>query len=286
MDEELLALLRDKISPYRMRRHEAVFQECPFCRNTKANFEVNLAKQAYHCWVCGNGGGLAQLLFKLQIEYQIRQIPKEEKVVESADKACELPEGCLPINHNLTNVDIVLRYLKSRGIDEADVQRYGIMWWEPQSRIMFPFRNELGNLIFWTARTIYKNARSKYIHADVSKSDKVIIYNGNSEDKSVFLVEGVFDAIRLNKMGKTTIVLLGTEISQKLTEFCRIKDYSVVLCLDNDASKKEWNYEASLKRELGEGKVRAIYLPEKDVAEIGLQGGEGFVGYIKARLHA
>jgi len=30
--------------------------------------------------------------------------------------------------------------------------------------------------------------------------------------------------------------------------------------------------------------VRAIYLPEKDVAEIGLQGGEGFAGYIRARM--
>jgi DNA primase len=118
----------------------------------------------------------------------------------------------------------------------------------------------------------------------VSKTDKIIIYNGNSDDKSVFLVEGVFDAIRLNKMGKTTIILLGTEISQKLAEFCRIKEYSVVLCLDNDASKKEWGYEIDLKRELGADKVRAIYLPEKDVAEIGLQGGEGFAGYIRAKL--
>jgi DNA primase len=114
--------------------------------------------------------------------------------------------------------------------------------------------------------------------------DRIIAYSGQSEDTAIYIVEGVFDAIRLNKMGKAVILLMGTAISDTVVEYLRANKRNVVLVLDNDAAKQQIEHQKNLSRALGEDHVKAIFLPEKDVAEIGLQGGEGFAGFVRSRL--
>jgi hypothetical protein len=195
----------------------------------------------------------------------------------------KLPEGLVAIDQS-GEESKAMGYLGSRGITREDVRTYEILWWKDQGRVLFPFRNSAGNLIFWTARTIYKEKRPKYLHASVSKADRVITYRGQNDDNCVFICEGVFDALRLNKTGKTTIMLMGSDISDYLKDYLREGKKDVVLALDNDMADKQHMYQAELERCLGKDKVKAVYLPEKDVAEIGLIGGEGFSGYMRSRL--
>ncbi len=294
--EQLLDKIKDGIGQNKQRGKETVFKDCPFCGNDRWNFELNMTKLKWHCWVCGKGGLLQSLLNFLDIHYDgtLPTPPKENKEASQGTGEVFLPKGTIVQIDQCKIKDKVMAYLHSRGITEEDIQTYEIMWWEDQllpngtsvsaQRVLFPFRNSIGNLVFWTARTLYKNIQPKYTHAAVPKMDRIIAYSGQSEDTAIYIVEGVFDAIRLNKMGKAVILLMGTAISDTVVEYLRSNKRNVVLVLDNDAAKQQMKHQKNLSRELGEDHVKAIFLPEKDVAEIGLQGGEGFAGFIRSRL--
>lgn len=282
--EKVLNQLKESLGAYKNRGDEIIFKECPWCNNDKWNFEVNSVKLKWHCWVCGKGGNLPSLLNFMDIQYtgDLPLPPKERPLESRGTNEVYLPKGVVPLNQCKIK-DKVMGYLGSRGITEADVLKYAVMWWPENERVLFPFRNSLGNLVFWTARTIYKNLQPKYLHPSISKSDRVIQYIG-SDDSAIYIVEGVFDAIRINKLGYTVVVLMGTDISDVIKDYLRATKKSVVLVLDNDAAAKQLKYEEELKRLLGEDQVKALYLPKGDVAVMGLQGKEGFGGFVRSRV--
>jgi hypothetical protein len=288
MIDELRKLLSDKMGLCKVRGEELIFQECPFCHNNRWNLEVNLRKGVWHDWVCGEGGSIVRLLAALGITYEgklpsfkeAREASQDERPREAVlPEGLEAPEACADSSK-------VMGYLGSRGITKEDIKRYEIMWWTSHGRVVFPFRNSAGNLIFWTARTIFRHVRPKYLHAQTSKADKIISFSGLNDTSGVsYIAEGVFDAIRINKEGHTVIMLMGSSISKTAIEHLRTTKQGVVLVLDSDMHKKQMMYEEELKKHLGEDKVKAIYLPEKDVASVGIpEGCEGFSGYVKSRL--
>ena len=285
---KILGMIKDKAGQSKARGQETIFKVCPFCGNTKSNFELNMGKSVFHCWACSQGGSVQFLLRHLQIEYSGR-VPapiRAPEVVEAAKPETGelgIPDVVIPIEQSV-DASKIMGYLGSRGITKEDVNAYEIMWWQPQGRVIFLFRNGAGNLIFWTARTIYKNIKPKYMHANVPKGNRIISYRGQNDDDRVFLCEGVFDAIRIHQTGKTVIILMGSEISEKVIEYLRLTKKSAVLVMDNDMASKQYRYEEELRKHLGSDKVKAIYLPEKDVADIGIQGGEGFAGFIRSKL--
>lgn len=294
--EQLLDRIKEGIGHNKQRGHETVFKDCPFCGNDRWNFELNMPKQKWHCWVCGKGGLLQSLLNFLDIQYDgiLPTPPKEKKEASQGTGEVFFPKGMVVQIEQCKIKDKVLAYLRSRGITEEDIQTYEIMWWEDQvaangavesvQRLIFPFRNGVGNLVFWTARTIYKNIRPKYYHAAVPKLDRIIKYDGQGDDTAIYMVEGVFDALRLNKMGKTVIILMGTDIPDVVIEYIRAEKKQAVLVLDNDAARKQMEHETTLAKAIGRENVRAVYLQEKDVADIGLKGVEGFGGFVRSRI--
>lgn len=283
MNTDILQELQQKLGAYKQRRDEAVFKECPFCGNPNNNFEVNISKQVYHCWACGEGGALVELARKFSIYYKPPVEFAKPKELEKSSGIPVVPQGVIPIEGCKDEAKVVA-YLGNRGVRRQDIPEYHIMWWEPKGRIFFPFFDEIGNLIFWTARTIYKNVSPKYLHADVSKANRVVMYRGTREDTPIYIVEGVFDAITLHKRGMTVLLLFGTEISDVTVEYLRAIKRKVVLCLDKDAAGKQSKHEEMLVRALGRDNVSAFFLQGKDVAEAGLQGREGFGGFVRSKI--
>ena len=66
--------------------------------------------------------------------------------------------------------------------------------------------------------------------------------------------------------------------------YLRSERRPVVLVLDKDAARKQLEYERKLAQVLGEDKVKALYLSEKDVADVGLKGVEGLGGFVRSRM--
>ncbi len=283
-EAEIIDLIRTRVGPFQKKRDEYIFDTCFFCGNPKRNFEVNIHKGVFHCWVCSTGGSLAYLLRSLNLQYNGKLPETARHHVVAATQAQErlVIPPVVPIASSPRR-DKIIEYLRRRNINEADIERYGISWWEEEGRVFFPIKNAIGNIIFWTARAIFEGSYRKYIHADMKKKDMLFMLPGNNPDR-LLVVEGIFDAIRANKEGYTVVFLLGSNIPEVLVEYARIHGSFVDLCLDADVAVKQQRYEDMLAQKLGPGRVQARYLQGKDVAAGGVRGETGLAGFVKSRL--
>jgi len=273
--KELIELISTRMATdVKLKGKEYLFKVCYFCGNPNWNFQVNFEKNAVHCWACDWGGSVAKLCRVLKIPYEGKMslaAGSERQVITEAG----LPEGVVEIDEaGEDEKRKIWRYLKARGVSRDDVKRFNIKWWRPKGRIIFVFYDAFGEVMFWTARTIYKGVKPKYLHATATKKDKLFIWWGE-EREEIWIVEGVFDGMRLNKTGKSVIMLFGSSLTDNLIAFLRLNRKKAVICLDFDMREKQLRYERVLKRYLGKDKVRSFWVEGKDVAEAGLKGRFG-----------
>jgi len=283
MKDKVLAKLSDAMGRHKEDHDEAIFEVCPSCENSRWNMNVNIEKNVFHCWACDYAGTIYKLFrdLKLSFDFDIAFTKNEPKVEQNENDDAVLPEDTVEIKDSPSR-QVIIKYLKSRGMVESDIEKYNIMWCPLTGRILFAFYNPMGDLIFWNARTIYKDVKPKYIHAAVSKKTRILKYDG--ESKEIFLVEGVFDAIAVNKLGKSVIMLMGSSVSEDLKAYLRLKKQSVVICLDSDMTDKQAKLEKDLKSYLGESLVSSLYISGEDASASGIDGDVGLLGYIKRKM--
>ena len=281
--EVILELLSEVLGDPK-RAYESKHQysyNCPICDegSNKGNLEVNLEKNVFHCWSCGEinetHGSLGKLFSKFGNKKQKKVYdlvkPEEFKTVEKKKNKVVLPEGYIPISEvNLKYPPHLqgLEYLKKRGVTDEIIQKYKIgltTTGKFANRIVIPSYNLKNELNFFIARAWFKT-KYKYMNPEVEK-DKIIFNEHLIDwDKDIFLVEGAFDSIFLNN----SIPMLGKSISQHLfqTLYERAKS-SIVVCLDGDA----WDNAEKLYRELNGGilynRIKIVKLPkDKDVGDL------------------
>ena len=113
-------------------------------------------------------------------------------------------------------------------------------------RITFPLWDKDGNIVGFSAR-IYRNEKntSKYVNSRETKLFKKgeTLYNYHharefvKTEKSVIVVEGFMDAIRLSIEGvKNVVALQGTALTKEQINLLKKLHVKVILCLDNDTA--------------------------------------------------
>ena len=113
-------------------------------------------------------------------------------------------------------------------------------------RITFPLWDKDGNIVGFSAR-IYRNEKdtSKYVNSRETKLFKKgeTLYNYHrarefvKQEKSVIVVEGFMDAIRLSIEGvKNVVALQGTALTKEQIGLLKKLHVKVILCLDNDTA--------------------------------------------------
>ncbi len=299
MNLNFIDTYRDKLElllgEHKNKHSETLFRVCPYCGNHKFNFQVNFEKRVFNCWVCNKGGSLFTLLRKMGIEVKTDNTYASSKPIEKIqDKAVEaqkkydikLPEGykfkMSDYSMSYFTADSweykAYSYLYGRKLSDDDIKRYDVWYWN--KRVLFPFY-DMGYLVFWTARSIDPKSKLKYLHAECSKDRLIIRYQGLTDE--IYVVEGVFDAVELNRSGKTVVMVLGSLITQRHVEYFRTLKKKIVLCLDSDMSKKQHNLFLDLQKVLGFDKVESFFLWDKDIADCGFSesvGGKGTLGYV------
>ncbi len=111
-------------------------------------------------------------------------------------------------------------------------------------RITFPLWDKDGNIVGFSAR-IYRGEKdtSKYINSKESKLFKKgeTLYNYHQakefakKEKTIIVVEGFMDAIRLSVGGiKNVVALQGTAMTKEQIELLKKLHVKIILCLDND----------------------------------------------------
>lgn len=163
---------------------------CPACEG-KWKLYLNPVSGLYYCFRCGTRGcvevGVAPDAYDagkqiMDLLLRAKREPWNE---------VELPE----FDHLSRRA---VRYLEKRGIPHSYAKRRGLVEWEDKFRIIVPYFDESGKLIYWNSRAYSDNLAEgpKYI-ASPGKHPLYVL--GPADARKVFVVEGVFDAFAVNQ---------------------------------------------------------------------------------------
>lgn len=208
--------------------------------------------------------------------------------------------GLAPSNHDsLYQVLKDAGYLELDMIDVALVDKGQFGYYDLfTKRIMFPIKNEIGNVIGYSGR-IFNNAdknQPKYVNSRETilfkKHD--VLYNLNlakseiQKKKRVILHEGQMDVIASFRSGlKEAICTMGTALS--IDQINVLKKYTnhAIICYDNDKAGINASLKAIELFQKAGFLVHLVLLPEgiKDADEFVLsKGSEEYVKYFESNI--
>jgi len=283
--------MKDKISiitgilgSFHKSNNEYLFR-CPYCKDHKHKFSVNIEKNVYKCWLCdARGRSLTRIVRRFGAFVDVEAWKElsgeklnlnefdnlfEEDIEESyREKVIRIPESfkTLTSEHLDKFGKKALVYLSQRGINKRDILRWKMGYCtrgKYRNRIVIPSFNDSGDLNYFVARS-YTDGYIRYMNPPVSRN---IIFNELyvDFDKEVTLVEGIFDAINT----ENSIPILGSSIREDSRLFKKIveKDTPVLLALDPDAKRKSnWIKRLLLKYGI---EVRELkYVDGRDLGEM------------------
>ena len=255
---------------------------CPLCKHHKPKLEVNMSENSkgenpWHCWVCDKKGKKLYQLFKAvevapEVMSELKAIVKyvgPETDVQVETKIT-LPKEFKPLT-NIQKSNIMgrhaLAYIKSRGITEEDVLKYGIGYCETgryANMVIIPSYDERGNINYFTGRSFEKEPSVKYRNPSVSR-DIIPFELFINWELPLILCEGPFDAIAIKR---NVIPLLGKNIQTKLMKKIVMSSVEkIYIALDRDAQKQALDF---CERLMQEGKeVYLVDMQDKDPSEMG-----------------
>jgi hypothetical protein len=227
---------------HRIKKDEIALKVCPFCGNDRYNCEISMTKKLYHCWACG-AKGTGEWFLKMN------GLPSTQtEWATSLSRGIIEPKVAQGISLDAFPVITCSRYedfktfLNSKGIDSEDVARYGFRC---QDKMVVVPLYEGSKLVYYIRRD---TVSGRYFNPTIPKGGLLPYYVGSLGCDVVFLVEGTFDAISINKLGYTAAVLLGTHMTMDQTHKLRAFGFKkVVVCLDGDVYSKALELQQTLQ---------------------------------------
>ena len=252
--KEKTQILSNVLGTFSVQRSELLFR-CPDCNHHKRKLSVNLAKNAFKCWVCSyRGRSIRRLVRRYGTFTQLQKWDTYSDRVEierfadlfSFDKPKEyktilsLPDEFISLcSKNIPATgQYAYNYLRKRGLTDADIVKWKIGYCfsgEYRNRIIIPSFDDDGDVSFFIARS-YSGDSYKYKNPRASKN---IVFNELFIDwnEDLTIVEGVFDAV---VAGNATPILGSTlQKDARLIQKIVYNDTPVYIALDPDAREKE-----------------------------------------------
>jgi len=242
-------------------------------------FHVDVRRKIFHCFSCGAGGDVLDLVAVLN------RCTLREAALKLQD--CFLPgaatSGDPPIRQRVTKREISVNpplpftlrgvdgghaYLSGRDIDERTAARFGVGFYGGPGllsrRVVIPIHDERGRLVAYAGRSVDGRQPRYRFPAGFGKSQVLFNYHRAAATRSdtALVVEGFFDCLRVSQAGFVSVVaLLGTELYEHPAQLLRDRFRRVLLLLDGDeAGRRARDRVAACLRDRCE--VRVIDLPE------------------------
>tara|TARA_R100001244_G_scaffold88371_1_gene67361 strand:+ start:625 stop:1563 length:939 start_codon:yes stop_codon:yes gene_type:complete len=293
---EKLEILKGMLDFSHYSRDEGLFK-CPFCNHHKPKMSINVEKNVYKCWICDSRGkDVWRIVRKFGDTTDKRKWKSFSGDVDLNDslydsifgidveekQTIDLPEEFISLANKKQSISSKrpMRYLADRGVTKKDIIRWKIGYCsrgEYKNRIIIPSFDKDGDVNYFVSRS-YSGDWMKYKNPDASKDVVFNELNIDWKDK-IFLVEGVFDAI---KAGTDSVPLLGSTLNESSKLFQKIveNDTAIYLALDPDAEKKSMHIIKSLLQHGIE--IHKIDIGEEE--DVGDMTPEHFSSIAKAAL--
>jgi len=249
----------------------------------KFNLSYNADSKIFRCWKCEVRGSVHTLTrmfggtndvekLKLILPYIEPRVSLFAKPKIDYDSlVCDLPSEYKPlvVPQDSFKYRNALDYVMNvRKVSMEQIDKYNIGYTEDgpkKLRIIIPSYNVRGNVNYFEARAYFDKLNQTYMKPDFPDKDD-IIFNEKfiNWDLPIFLVEGVFDALRL----PNAIPILGKHVPSYLVAKLMKYKPRIILCLDEDAVTKAeeiYNTLSSLGFDVyfidmtGKGDVSKIY---------------------------
>ena len=282
INHSLIALTNSVLGTSKSTSRGNYAYHCPLCNHHKPKLEINFTENIkgenqWHCWVCDKKGKKLYQLFKA-VETSPEKMAELKAIVKytgpeshiQVETKLELPKEFKLLN-NIHPSDITARhalsYIKSRGITEDDILKYGIGYCEQgryANMIIIPSYDAKGNINYFTGRSFEKQSTIKYKNPTASR-DIIPFELFINWELPLILCEGPFDAISIKR---NVIPLLGKNIQSNLMKKIVMSSVEkIYIALDKDAQKQALNF---CERLMNEGKeVYLVDMNDKDPSEMG-----------------
>ena len=270
---------------------------CPFHEDHHPSLMVNPQKQTFNCFACGEHGDAIGFIQKMEhctfmsavgkLKIENGELKINERKVKPVDRnsdakqlstvTCQLStEKNLQFFSSLLpyacgNSELTPAYLDFEvGQSPVNVPKE---WYAMRNRVIFPIRNEAGQLIAFAARKLTDDNpdEPKYINTSTAngykKSENLYaLYRAKeaiTRQGFVFVVEGYKDAIAMHAAGFiNTVALCGTALTTGQIALLQKYTNRICLLLDGDKPGREAARKISLSLDPVSMEVQTIFLPE------------------------
>ena len=243
---------------------------CPFHDDTNPSFQANIHKRVFICFSCGAKGSFKEL--GIQGEPKVYRNAYSNLLKQDSnsiiDEVFSLPREFEPIH---SKEGRFWEYLHGRKITYDTIQSFGIGCCKTGAyagRIVIPMCTG------FIARSIYSGRMGELIHGipfrkylfPLSLPTNRILYNFDPDSKTLILVEGVMDAIKLATYGVSATAVLTSKLSghqcDLICEKSRAK--KIFVCFDgDDAGESGADLAAEeLSGFFGRSQIHIVRLPE------------------------
>ena len=220
------------------------------------SFHVNTAQQLFHCFSCGAGGTVLDLVAALehcQIREAAQKLASWWSIGASGSAAAnparqqqtvtEKRQLARPLSFRLTGVDRRHGYVSLRGISERTAAEFGVGFYAGpgllSGRLVIPIHDEAGRLVGYCGRALDASVPRYKFPAGFPKSQ--IVFNlhraVSSGEQSVIVVEGFFDCLKVHQAGwRCVVALMGAALYDRQRRLLTERFRRITLMLDGDTT--------------------------------------------------
>lgn len=256
----LEAVLRHYQIPGLRRCRDQIQGCCPIHRGQRDDsFRANLTKNVFQCFACQARGNVLDFVaameqcsireaaLRLQQWFGVAASGRRLQTAAAGSQKGELvrkEEGSnLPLRFALTGVERNHPYLAQRGVDPAIAGEFDVGFYGGSGlmsgRIVFPIRNLHGQLVAYAGRALDDRPPKYTLPAGFRKG--LELFNLHrvvaAGDRTVIVVEGYFDCMRVHQAGfPRAVALMGSSLSAAQESGLLHHFEQIVLMLDGDSA--------------------------------------------------
>ena len=254
----LETVLRHYQVPGLRKRGQQLVGRCPIHRGRRADsFRASMDKNAFHCFACQAHGNVLNFVAAME-QCSIRQAAlrlQQWFLIDASGASAARRSGRKgelvrekegrnpPLPFVLTGVDPAHPYLAERGIDPATAAQFGVGFYAGpgllHGRVVIPIANAWGQTVAYAGRAVDGSQPKYKLPAGFRKAWELFNLHraAATGSKTVIVVEGYFDCLRVHRAGRPWVVaLMGSSLSAAQENALLTAFDGVVLLLEGDAA--------------------------------------------------
>ena len=268
---------------------------CPFPEHSDKSPSFRIAidgekKGCWHCFGCGAKGNIIHLVqrcLNLDRSNAVRQIanwfgfpesvssPSTQEIAKLLEKEKEEDVETdlirIPLPKYIEDKEELLKYLMTkRKYTEKQswsiINYYNLCWTNQgyyKDRIIIPIYDSIGSLVTFEASDLTGHSDKKKLYPKGSPMSRLLFNNHNVNSGYTWMVEGIWDAIRIWSFGEPAIATFGAHLSSYQAQMIIQKYSDVMILYDGDEAGR-----------VARDKVSAVLSPYLNIVEGDLRFGD------------